>query len=162
MLLFLLEFWQSYKTPSLPFLVVDLFLKVSLHTPCIQASPPVEDTNPREIESMKLWKTLLSWVRETQARPEINIIELKKWKLEIHIPDIMIFLLKCIYRWPQSSHLHTLLKTLPNCRTSWRSVFLPLLCCTYNWYFCHLCLLLKLSMKRYFEMLDFVSSNIEL
>lgn len=28
-----------------------------------------------------------------------------------------------------------------------RSVFLPSLYCTHNWYFCHLCLLAKLSMK---------------
>lgn len=78
---------------------------------------------------------------------------MKKWKLEIHIPDIMIFLLKCIsfYTWPQFTYLHTLLKTIPNCRTSWRSLFLPPLYCTHNWYFSHLWLLLKLSMKVFWN-----------
>lgn len=89
-------FDSLYKTPSLSFLVVDLFLKAPLHTLWIRAACPIEDTDLWETESMKLWKTLLSWVRETQARPEINLIQLKKWKLEIHIPDIVIFLLKCI------------------------------------------------------------------
>lgn len=81
---------------SLPFLVVDLFLKAPLHTLCIHAASPAGDTNPREIESMQLWKAFLNWVRETQAGPEINIIELEKWKLEIHIADVLIFPLKCI------------------------------------------------------------------
>lgn len=89
-------FDSLYKTPSVSFLVVDLFLKAPLHALWIHAACPIEDTDLWEIESMKLWKTLLSWVRETQARPEINLIQLKKWKLEIHIPDIVIFLLKCI------------------------------------------------------------------
>lgn len=55
------------------------------------------------------------------------------------------------YRWPQSTYLHTLLKMLPKCRTSRRSFFLLPLYCTHNWYFCHLCLLLKLSMKVFWN-----------
>lgn len=83
-----------YKTLSLPFLVVDLFLKAPLHTLSIHAAS-ARNTSPREIESMQLWKTLLNQMRETQAGPEINITELKKWKLEIHKADVLIFPLKC-------------------------------------------------------------------
>lgn len=98
MLLFLTwSFDRLYTTPPSHFLIVDFFLKEPLHIACIHGAFPVENTDLWEAESMQLWKALPPWVRETQARPEINIIELKKWKPEIHIPDMIIFLLKCIF-----------------------------------------------------------------
>lgn len=111
---------------------------------------------------MKLWKTLLSWVRRTQARTEINIIELKKWKLEIHIPDIMIFLLKCISstNGPNPLTFIPSWKCYPNAGQAGGQFSYSLYIVHIIDIFCHLSLLLKLSMK--FEMLDFIPSKIEL
>jgi len=100
-----------------------------------------------EIESIKLWKALPPWIRDTQAGPEINI--LKKWKKEDSHTCYDVFSTKVYlsFRRLQTTYPHIFLKMLPRGRKSRRSVFLPSLYCTNKWYFCHLCLLAKLSMK---------------
>lgn len=142
------SFDNLHKTPSSAFLVVDLFLKAPLHTLCIHAASPVEGTSLGETESMKLWKTLLSWVRERlkQGQRSTESWRNEGWKFP-YLISWFFYSSVSLHRWPQSIYLPTLLKMLPKCRTSWRSVFLPPLYCTHNWYFCYLCLLLKLSMK---------------
>lgn len=101
-----------------------------------------------EDESTNLWKTPAPWVRETQARPEINIIELKKWKMggwytwyNGFCTQVYLF-----FRRRSSTYHCISLKMLPRGRKS-RSLFLPPLHCTHNWSFCHLCPLAKLCMK---------------
>lgn len=130
--------------------------------------PISEGPTPHSVDSCCLphwrYRPVGNWVHETLKDPSLlserdpskarnqsyTVEEMKAgnsytWYCDFS-PQVYLF-----YRRPQSTYLHTLLKMLPKRRTSRRSVFLLPLYCTHNWYFCHLCLLLKLSMKVFWD-----------